>query len=224
MVQPMQTSILDPRTVRDISPLLLDEQGQLQVVPATVLADTTREERLLFGVRHGIYGLLTQELVDWLRSFISARSAIEIGAGHGRLAAALGIPATDNRQQEDPAIRAYYEALRQPVVRYGNNVERLAGEEAVRKYKPQVVLACWVTHRYDANRHEAGGNQDGVTEEAVIAECDEYVFIGNTQVHAGKPIWALPHERLTPPWLYSRAQNGSPNFIAIWRRAQLGRS
>jgi len=28
-------------------------------------------------------------------------------------------------------------------------------------------------------------------EAAVIAACDEYIFIGNEHVHASKPIWAL---------------------------------
>ncbi len=216
----LHTVVLDPSRIRDISPLLLDEQGQLKVVPASVLAQTTREERALFGVRHAYYGFLTEELVAFLREFIGERTAIEIGAGHGGLARALGIPATDNRQQERDDIRAHYEMLRQPTIRYGHNVESLDAEQAVRRYQPQVVVASWVTHRYDPRRHGAGGNQDGVQEEDIIANCDAYVFIGNERVHAGKSIWALPHARQTPPWLYSRAGNGSPDFIAIWERAR----
>jgi hypothetical protein len=57
-----------------------------------------------------------------------------------------------------------------------------------------------------------------VDEAAIIASCEEYISIGNERVHAAKPIWALPHEKLTPPWLYSRALNGSADFIASWRR------
>jgi len=63
-----------------------------------------------------------------------------------------------------------------------------------------------------------GGGSSGVDEEAIIASCDEYIFVGNEHVHAPKPIWSLPHEKLTPPWLYSRAVNGSRDFIGIWRR------
>lgn len=202
--------------LRDLAPVLLDASGRLKVVPASVLGETTLEERGWFGVRHGVYGLVTTELVEHLRGFIGSRSAIEIGAGHGVLAQALGIAATDNRQQEQPDIKAYYALLRQPVVRYGDNVEKLDAMAAVRKYRPQVVIASWVTHRYDERRPRAGGNMHGVVEEAVISACEHYVFIGNERVHAAKSIWALPHTRSTPPWLYSRATNGSGDFIAVW--------
>jgi hypothetical protein len=218
---PMHAIALDPRNIRDLSPLLLDESGQLKVVPAAVYEQTTVEERALFGVQRGLYSFPTQELVDFLQDHIQGRSAIEVGAGHGGLATALGIPATDNRQQEEPAIRAYYQLTKQPPVPYGKHVEKLTAEKAVAKYQPKVVVACWVTHRYDPRRHAAGGNQDGVVEEAIIANCDSYVFIGNEKVHQHKAIWALPHKKLTPPWLYSRAFNGSANFIAIWERASL---
>lgn len=42
--------------------------------------------------------------------------------------------------------------------------------------------------------------------------------MGNEQVHERKPIWSLSQKKWTPPWLYSRAVNGSPDFIASWRR------
>ena len=97
--------------------------------------------------------------------------------------------------------------------------EKLDAASALRKYKPNVFVACWVTHLFDANRPDAEGSMFGFAEARLIASCDEYIFIGNEQVHARKPIWAIPHEKLTPPWLYSRPVNGSRDFIAIWRRA-----
>lgn len=90
---------------------------------------------------------------------------------------------------------------------------------AIAKYKPQVVIASWVTHRFDPSAPERGGSNTGVDEAGVVAACDEYIFIGNQQVHAAKPIWALAHERITPDWLYSRAMNGTPEFIAVWSKA-----
>lgn len=53
-----------------------------------------------------------------------------------------------------------------------------------------------------------------------IESYDEYIFIGNEHVHAHKPIWKMLHEKLTPQWLYSRAVNGSREFIATWCRSQ----
>lgn len=220
----MNPIAIDPRQIRDIAPLLLDAGGRLRVTPASVLEQTTAAERLMFGVRNGVYGIPTTELCEYLRTRIAGRRAIEIGAGNGVLARELGIPATDNRQQEEPGLKAYYDQLSQPTVRYGDNVERLDANAAVGKYKPEVVIACWVTHRFDPRLESAGGSSSGVDEAAIIAACDEYIFIGNEQVHAHKPIWGLPHEKLTPPWLFSRAVNGSRDFIAIWSGVGQGRS
>ncbi|RYF58276.1 MAG: hypothetical protein EOO27_13030 [Comamonadaceae bacterium] len=209
---------VDPRTAADLSPLLLDERGRLKAVPASELERTTAQARLRFGVTHGIYGFLTHELVVFLREFIAGRSAIEIGAGHGQLAAAIDIPATDNRQQEHPEVQAHYAALGQPTVRYGDHVQKLDALAAIEVHRPQVVIASWVTHLYRPESPDAGGSVSGVDEEALIRSCEAYVLIGNTHVHRNKSIWSLPHELMTPPWLYSRAINGTPDFIAIWRR------
>lgn len=221
--RPMSNSsaafVLNPERTRDIAHLLLDAEGRLLIREGRELSQTTAEERLLFGVRHGIYSLPTVELLEFLQARIAGRSAIEIGAGHGVLAQALSIPATDNRQQEDPAIRAYYESIGQPTIRYGDHVEKLDAEHALAKYRPQVVIACWVTHRFDEAEPQRGGSITGVDEAAILENCEEYIFIGNEKVHQHKPILSLPHERLTPRWLYSRALNGSPEFIAIWRKA-----
>ncbi|CAN7761249.1 hypothetical protein LJR039_007111 [Pseudorhodoferax sp. LjRoot39] len=214
----MGTFALDPSTTRDISPFMLDARGRARVVPASTLASTTPEERLLFGVRHGLYSFPTEELCSHLRERIAGRRAIEIGAGNGVLAEALGIPATDNRQQDQAEVKAYYQRLGQPTVPYGDNVEMLDAAAAIAKYKPDVVIGCWVTHRFDPRSPERGGSTTGVDEEAIVAGCDEYIFIGNQQVHAPKPIWMLPHECETPDWIYSRAMNGTPDFIAVWSR------
>lgn len=208
--------MLDPRNIRDIAPAVLAAPGKPRILPASFYQGTTPQERALLGVRHGIYGLPTEELVAWVRERIGGRRAIEIGAGHGAFAEALGIPATDNWQQSNPSIAQYYAALKQPVVKYGNHVEKLDALEAVAKHKPQVVVANWVTHKYRPERHAAGGNQDGVDEEALIQSCEAYIFIGNRSVHAGKSIWSLPHEIIEPDWLFSRATNGTADFIAVW--------
>lgn len=173
---------------------------------------------MLFGVRHGLYSFPTEELCSFLQERIAGRSAIEIGAGHGLLARTLSIPATDNRQQEDDKVKSYYEVIGHPTVPYGDNVEKLDARAAVERYRPNVVVACWVTHRFDASRPDAEGSVEGVDEATIISSCDEYIFVGNEQVHSRKPILALPHERFYPSWVYSRAINGSRDFIAIWRR------
>jgi hypothetical protein len=210
--------IQDPRNIRDLAPAALEAPGRPRIMPASFYRDTSTVERALFGQRHGIYGLPTAELVDWLRAVIDGRRAIEIGAGHGALAAALGIPATDNKMQVDPLIAQVYAASGQPTVIYGQNIETLDAAAAIAHHRPQVVIACWVTHKYDETRHEAGGNMFGVDEDALLDQCDTYIFIGNTHVHRNKAIWKREHIKIEPDWLYSRAVNGSPEFIAVWER------
>lgn len=214
----MDVRLLDPRNVRDITPLLVDNKGRLKVVPAEALRETTPEERMLFCVLNACYVLPTLELVEHLRTLIAGRRCIEIGAGNGLVAQALGIPATDSRQQESPDIRALYKKLRQPVISYGANVEKLDALAAIQAHQPEVVLACWVTHRFDPHRSWAEGNQDGVDEMQVLQGCQEYLFVGNDQVHRNKAIWDQPHEKTYPDYIFSRAANGSRDFLARWRR------
>lgn len=215
----MDTFTIDPRT-RDISPDALGPDNRPRVLPAEFWAQTTRAERALFGHRHGVYSFPTVELVDRLREIIGNRSAIEIGAGHGVLADALGIPATDSRQQDKEPWRSQILAMGQAPVRYGPNVIEMDAATAVRHYRPDVVIGCWVTHRYDPRRHYAGGNEAGISEGAIIDRCALYVMVGHEYVHRGKPIWTRRHGIEHPPWLYSRAHHVGRDFIAAWGGGQ----
>jgi len=217
---------IDEEQTRDLAPEVLDDEGRIRVLPASYWAGTTPHERALFGHRHGIYSFPTVELVEYLRDLIGDREAIEIGAGHGVLAQALGIPATDSRQQAQGYARAIYEATGRPPVQYGPNVEEMHASRAVRHYRPQVVVGCWVTHLFDPRRPEAGGNNAGIDEWDILRNCGQYVVVGNDAVHGVKAIWSRPHHVEHPPWLYSRAVAGGGDFVAVWRgvsRVQVGR-
>lgn len=215
---------LDHRNIRDLAPEVLGPDGRMRVLPAEFWASTTQEERALFGNRQGIYSFPTVELVEYLRGLIGGRSAIEVGAGHGVVAEALGIPGTDSYQHAKDPYRAWLRLHGQPPVRYGPDVVEMHASRAVRVYKPQVVVGCWVTHKYDRSRHAAGGNEAGFDEEDLLRNCATYIVVGNEQVHAGKKIWERPHTIEYPPFLYSRAVNGTREFVAVWpgRRAQGG--
>lgn len=212
----MPAFVLRPGEIRDLSPLMLSPEGRLKVMPSAALESTTPQERALFGHSHGIYGFVTQELVDHLRGIIAGRPAIEVGAGHGALGAALGIPATDSRMQERPEIAAYYEMLRQPTVPYGPHVEALDYRQAIEKYQPMVVIGSWVTHLYDSKRHAAGGSVHGLDEDWILENCEEYILIGNDTVHEGKAIWTRRHIKERHPFLFSRSMRPGEDFLARW--------
>ena len=213
----MPINIIDTHGLRDLAVDALDAHGRLRVMPASYWAQTTREERAAFGTRQGLYSFPTVELVDRLREIIDGRSAIEVGAGHGVLADALGIAATDSHQQAMPKYRALYEAMKRPIVPYGPKVEKLDAWAAIRLHNPRVVIGCWVTHKYDPRRHAAGGNEAGLEEDWILDHCETYVVVGNDKVHEHKAIWKRRHSIERPPYVFSRAANGTSDFIAVWK-------
>ena len=208
-------SMLDPRGVRDLRPDALDPKGRLKVLPAAFWAQTTVMERALFGANTGLYSFPTEELVARLGELIGGRKAIEIGAGPGVLAEALGIPATDSFQQHEPQYRRLYEGQGLVIVPYGPAVVKMSAHQAIRAYEPQVVVACWVTHKFDPKQSHRKGNEVGVDELDVLEHCDTYLFVGNEGVHADKPLWEKSrHAFEFPPYVFSRAANGGRDFIA----------
>lgn len=208
---------------------LFDADGVLIPQPALFWESKRREEKVLFGHTHGLYAFPTTELIGTVKRIIDGRRAIEIGAGNGGYARALAIPATDNHQQADPKFTRIYQLAGHPTINYGPHVEKLDATLAVAKYQPNVVLACWVTHLYDPRRHELGGNVIGVDEQSIMEAVDDYIFIGNTDVHSSKPLLQDLHNGLIAthtvaeyvvgqPMLQSRAARGSEFLLRLTRK------
>ncbi len=205
----------------DISALeanLLNENRELQVVPASFFKDFSQEQLMYFCHKYAFYQLPTTELISFLKSEIGDHSAIEIGSGNGVFGRSLGIPATDSYIQATPLIKAYYETLGHPVINYGSNVEKLEGVEAVEKYQPQVVIGSWVT-QWGASPATLNSSFVGIKENLIMGfpSVKKYIVIGNEDVHKGKMI-ALTHKvrELRFPWLISKAINPSKNLIYIF--------
>jgi hypothetical protein len=194
----------------------LDAEGTLLVKPASFYAQFSTTEVAYFGVKNGLYSIPTTELVAWLKRVVGVRRMLEIGSGNGVLAQALDIPATDNLMQTWPDVMAHYRLLQQATVRYGSWVENLHAHEAVARYEPEVVLACWVTHKYRDDRPELSGNMFGVDEEALLSRCQTYIHVGNGETHAGKPLKNLPHRRYQFDWLVARTTKPALNEICVW--------
>ncbi len=207
-----------PPDTRDISPEVLNSDGRMRILPASFWHAPTVAERALFGPKNGIYSLPTIELIARLTEIIGGRSAIEIGSGHGVVAETLGIPGTDSRQQEDPHYARRIALLGQPTVKYGHNIIAMHASRAVRRYKPDVVIGCWVTHKWDRNHPEREGNEVGVDEKDVILNCSTYVFVGNEETHKYSRIWDFNPQVEYPDYVISRAFNGSRDFIAVINR------
>lgn len=214
----MGLSILQKADISYLENILLDEQGHLKVVPYEQLKDVPQEHLSVFCVQHGFYCIPTQELIDFLSEEIGdlKEQTIEIGAGNGVLCRELGIKGTDSFMQLNPEIKAHYENLKQAIVPYGNHLERLDALEAVRKYRPKIVLAAWFTHKYNQKQHWRGGNMYGVDEKKILDKVTKYIHIGNETVHNKKPILELPHKVIQADWLLSRSVSRDKNVIYIW--------
>lgn len=196
------------------------DNGVLRVVPMDFYAQFSQADLSGFCLRHGLYCLPTVELVDKINALIleasPSRSAIEVGSGNGVLGKALGITCTDNHMQEDPAVIALYRTMGQPVVTYGPHVERLDAAAAVAQHKPEVVVAAWVTHQYNAAEHHRGGNVHGVDEVALLGQIKRYIFVGNFYVHEHKPLLALPYTVHESVALFSRSLKPDGNGVVVW--------
>ncbi|MDD5649828.1 MAG: hypothetical protein PHF86_05310 [Candidatus Nanoarchaeia archaeon] len=175
----------------------------------------------IFGHKYGFYCFPTIELANWLKDNFDLSKMIEIGAGHGALARYLKIPATDSKLMDDPQIQNYYSMMGQPTVKYPNDVEKITAKDAVYKYKPKIVLGCWVTHKYTMQEHDRGGNMYGVDEGWILKRVDQYIIIGNEKVHNKKKILDLPHKAYQFPWLYSRSVEPTKNIIYVWDKVSI---
>lgn len=173
-------------------------------------------EVMVWCVQNGVYQVPTLELIDTLRKLIDGRSAVEICAGNGSVGRALGIPTTDSYVQEDPQLKAYHEAIGQPITVPGEDVERLEAMEAVRKYKPEVVLGTFVTHKW--NEGNKDGSVVGVDEPSILrfSSVKRYIVVGNTYTHRNKPVLRKQHQEIRGNYLVSRATDQSRNRIFVW--------
>lgn len=215
----MQSRTIQHFDTSDLDRLLLDNEGQLKVVPSEVYASIKPWERLrLWTHLHAVYGLPTTELVEYIQGIIGGRTAIEIGSGNGALGRALEIPRTDNLCQTWPDVSLFYAMTGQPVIKYGKDVEKLEALEAVKKYCPQVIVASWVT-QYSDGRNGRPGSMYGVNEAAMLdlPGVETYILFGSIRNHNHKDICRRPHRVIQEPWMWSRAHPDlADTALFIW--------
>lgn len=198
-----------PGTEPDITELETEALDgiMLKCMSAAFYERFTRQQRSFFANKHGFYGLPTDELVEWIKQRIGDRYAIEIGSGNGTLGRALGIRRTDNWIQATPEMRQRYTENRVQPVRYGNDVRKIDYKKAILKFKPQVVVAQWVTN--------VEKNNLGMDEQWILENCETYIHVGHEKVHACKTILDQPHETHYPPGLFSRSHR-EREVVYIW--------
>lgn len=208
-------TILENIDVSYLNKILL-ENNLLKVVPSSVLISIPQNHLAIFGHNNGFYCFPTIELANWLKDNFDLSTTIEIGAGHGALARYLKIPATDSCFMERSEVITAYKAVNQPVTKYPKDIIKLDAISAIERYKPKTVFGCWVTHKYKQEEHYRGGNMWGINEEWILKHVDQYIIIGNENVHKKKKIIELPHKEYKFSWLHSRSLEPMKNIIYVW--------
>jgi len=207
---------IDKREVAYLDKLLLDSSGRLQLLSSRFYKEIPPIHISVWGNLNGRYCFPTIELVGWIKQRINGRTAIEVGAGCGDLGYHLGIPMTDSYQQQDDRVtKDYFASLGLVPTTPHSDVKKKDAELAVLEYKPEVVIASWLTQKYLPG--DMSGNMLGPMEESIIDNCKEYIFIGNKVVHGNKRILSRFHEEFVFPWYISRSIKPDENVIWVWR-------
>lgn len=201
--------------VTDIEDIMIQD-GKIVPVGFDVLKKFSQEQLSVFCHKHALYQLPTTELIDFLKSELEYFYTIEIGAGNGCIGRSLTLQMTDNKMQLRPDVKLMYDLQGQPTIKYGDDVEELDAISAVKKYKPDAVVACWVTHLFKEGM--TVGNMFGIEEELLFENgVKKYVHVGNELTHAQKPILQkYPVKKCQFPWLLSRSMSRENNVIYIF--------
>lgn len=211
----MISRIIPTDSVKDISSELLRPDGYMQLLPSAFFKKHKWDDFRAFCHIHARYGIHTLEQNIFLCDVLDGRNSIEIGAGAGDLGFHLNIPMTDSRQQERADIKAAYAAMRQPIIKYPKEVKKMDALDAVKKYKPKVVIGSWVT-TYAPHEMPYGSNPFGIKENLILDLVDTFILIGNIDTHGDKPIMKIKHEEYYYDWMVSRGKNQENNRIWIW--------
>lgn len=217
----MRARLVRPVDLVELDQALIDPKtGRMRLLPSAELLRLGLERLQVWAGLRARYQLVTLELVQWLRSAIGPRSALEVGAGMGDVGFHLGIRMTDSHiQVRNRIVREYYAALGQTPTTPPRDVERIDANAAVRLYKPEVVVACWLTQYGPAGVLDS--SSWGAHEEQFL-ERAEYIHVGNVTVHGRKRLLSLPHHLFTPEGLVSRAEQPEQNAVWVWERHHAG--
>ena len=86
--------------------------GHIRLLPASEFQTAPPHVVQVWANQTGRYGIVTQELIQWLRSLIGYKNAIEVGSGNGDLWYHLGIMGTDSYMQQSSLTASTVQARR----------------------------------------------------------------------------------------------------------------
>ena len=176
--------------------------------------------RILLG-HFGVFQLPTIELIDFLRFFTQNKKAIEICCGNGTIAKSLNIPATDRmisikeNSISKNIIKENESIFNKYTYNFPEYVECLTANQAIEKYKPEVVIGCWVSQKAT---NKTVGSIYGVEEDILLKKVKTYIHCGSSvnSAHYKKKILKIKHYTIRATWLFDRATGRGPSELKIW--------
>lgn len=190
-----------------ISSLLLNEKGQIKILPTSDIRQIPFEGLALWMHRKAVYVLPTVELIDVTRDEIGALKAIEICAGNGALGRALGIPRTDSFWQESSEGQLIMKmAMNHSTTKPPPDVEKLDAIQAMNIYNPDVIIGSYVTQKYKKGDVLGvdGSSVYGVDEMRISRNVKKYIKVGNDTTHGNMRIMALPHKTIRGDFIVTK--------------------
>lgn len=204
--------------------LLLDERSLYKAVPASLLLRLPHNHLQVWAHDHAIYQFVTIEMIGWLREQIGEAKALEICAGNGVIARTLGITGIDSRVQETAyfqrCLKEKYgpEAEYQQLTRPPKEIKKYEAMEAVRVFRPEIVIGAFVTPKGTREQSAKGimGNAYGPNMQELLQRVKKCIHFGNRNTHLPNPIYDMPHHELEFPWLVNRSFDQSLNRVWVW--------
>lgn len=195
---------------------VLDGDGRIRELPAAEWLQFPWEELRMFMHEYPVYVLPTTELLDALEDLTKGMKTIEIGAGTGNIGRHLGIKMTDSYlQQKNELVKKIYLLSGQPVIHYPPDVIKADALTAYRRFKPECVLGCYVTHRWQEGMQT--GNMYGVDFERLLPLVKRLILVGNKRLHWENPIMSLRHKEIElQGTLITRNEDRSSDRIFVW--------
>lgn len=195
---------------------VLDENGRIKELPAVEWLRFPWDELRMFMHEYPVYVLPTTELLDALEDLTEGLKTIEIGAGSGSIGRHLGIKMTDSYLQQDNAqVKMLYQLSGQPVIHYPPDVIKADALTAYRRFKPECILGCYVTHRWREGMQN--GNMYGVDFERLLPLVKRLILVGNKHIHWENPIMAQRHREIDlQGTLITRSEDRTSDRIFVW--------
>ena len=195
---------------------VLDENGRIKELPAVEWLRFPWDELRMFLHEYPVYVLPTTELLDALEDLTEGLKTIEIGAGSGSIGRHLGIKMTDSYLQQDNAqVKMLYQLSGQPVIHYPPDVIKADALTAYRRFKPECILGCYVTHRWREGMQN--GNMYGVDFERLLPLVKRLILVGNKHIHWENPIMAQRHREIDlQGTLITRSEDRTSDRIFVW--------